>query len=114
MEQIIQSIKNQKLYILARQTHQCKKQYPSDRSGKRQWCFHPQSRKSEECQFFSSSILLIIEPDFSTDVAEIVAKKLPMQTKNLASFFLCNQVNVFALPPLLQKKYTHIKNAVKI
>ena len=74
MEQIIQSIKNQNCIFWLGKHINAKNNTRLIDLAKDNGVFILNQEKSEEYQFSSSSILLIIEPDFSTDVAEIVAK----------------------------------------
>ena len=112
MEQIIQSIKNQNCIFWLGKHINAKNHTRLTDLAKNNGVFILNQEKSEESQFTSSSVLLIIEPDFSSDVAELVAV-IGERTERPRIFFLCNQVNLFALPPLLQKKYTHIKKRSK-
>ena len=112
MEQIIQSIKNQNCIFWLGKHINAKNNTRLTDLAKNNDVFILNQEKSEGFQFTSSNILLIIEPDFSSDMEEIV-KEIGETNEKPRIFFLCNQVNIFALPPLLQKKYTHIKKRSK-
>ena len=100
MEQIIQSKKSNCIFWLGK--HINAKQYPSDDLAKDNGVFIlNQENQNANCS--SSSILLIIEPDFSTDVAEIVT--VPMQRKTSHLFRVIKSTFLHYL--LYYKVYTH-------
>ena len=113
MEQIIQSIQNQNCVLwLGTHINSKNKTVIHELAKENHISIFDTQNSLENIDFTTNHVLLIIEPDFFTDMSYI-NDTLSNSEQKPRIFFLCNQVNQFALPITIQKKYVHIKKQSK-
>ena len=113
MEQIVQSIQNQ-ICVLWLGTHinSKNKTVLHELAKEYQISIFDTQNSLENVDFTTNHVLLLLEPDFFHDMSYI-NDMLNKSEQKPRIFFWCNQVNQFALPITIQKKYVHIKKQSK-